>query len=278
MSRTRNRRPVLSELQRRVIAHELRQHVSSVLPHQRGLDQLVGADVGTVAQDIDIGELITTTAAAKSTAALSQQLDILDAVLDRMKSAAIDAGIPTERFDRLANRLSEAATTTPSPIDAVELTVLTDTVANEFTAIAESVVDALCDARALELAGAAAAEVLRSVGLAEVTVEAIAGELTITGSNGSGQRAELELSASSLVLAVEDPGDAVHPLHPASGEICEGAAELVERINEAIPRAFAEVGLGVGDVEVVDEPTRGSTSLSHRAPAQVRHTSGGAGR
>ncbi|MEI7546437.1 MAG: hypothetical protein WCK21_00045 [Actinomycetota bacterium] len=186
-----------------------------------------------------------------------------------LQSVARQHGIRDPRFAAIGEQIEALLDERPSlPTDAVRLTL--PQLVSEVESLETSVVDAVCEAETIKALSVAAVEALRQVGLVDVTVDARNGGITVTGRDLTGRSAELELTTSSVILDVESPGDAVHPLHPQAGDVCKGAAALADDLQAVIPRVFAGFGVQIGDIEPIQPPTRGGLSLSSRLPARTR--------
>jgi len=207
---------------------------------------------------LEMTETVTATEGTEpvTVPALNHELTALQAVAARH-------GITDPKFAALGKQIEALLEERPTlPTDARQLAL--PQLVSEVGSLETSVLDAICEAETIKALSMAAVEALRQVGLLDVTVEEIDGEVTVTGRDVTGRSAELELTPSSVIMDVDAPADAVHPLHPEAGDICEGAAALAKDLETVMPRVFADFGLQIGDVELIEPPTRGSSPKFRR--------------
>ncbi|MEK7422694.1 MAG: hypothetical protein AAB131_02520 [Actinomycetota bacterium] len=190
--------------------------------------------------------------------------------LKTLQAVAAQHGITETEFVAIGKQIEALVDTQPKlPTDDGRLAPPHLVAAVE--SLEKSVLDAVCEAQTIKALRLAAVEALRQVGLTDVTIEVGDGEITVTGRDRTGRTAELELTPSSVVMDVDAPADAVHPLHPLAGDLCEGAAALAADLHAVIPSVFADFGVQIGDVELIEPPTRGAlpkvrgrTTSTHR--------------
>lgn len=238
MSRVRTQRPVLTALQKKAEKAELRRRLSAELPTHEGVDRMAGSGLS---------------------AAIAR--------VSALKVVAAEAGISTTSIDDLTKAIDALVVAAPLTDTFPAKVPVVQNVLEQVTSLEDQVIASVCDARTIELTGAAVAEALRRVGLVDIAITANGQGLTITGAAVTGQHAALALSASTLHLVVEDPVDMVHALHPDAAEVCRTSESLADRIHDTVPTVLAEVGLAAGPVEVVEAATRGVGSRPIQAAA-----------
>lgn len=269
MSHSATRRPVLTALQRAAIERELRRSRLDDLPElvDTNLDSVPWL-AGVIKQAGSISELRS---ALDELPEGNQRLDLdlLHAEFQALDRQIASAGIDRQIVVPLAAQIDELRAVADQ-LQGEQLATATDAAYAAVEALEIEVVDRVSRARAVHLAGIAAAETLRRMRL-EVTIEVSGDEVIISGSSAAGQRAEVSVDGDPACFEVsfDDLADAVHPLHPDAGQRCQGSLDLALRFHTLLADAMLEAGLGIGRVEAITAPTRGAATVlqNHRGDA-----------
>jgi len=271
MSHSATRRPVLTALQRAATERELRRSRLDELP------ELVDTNLDSVPS---LARLIKQAGSISELRSALDELPERDQRLDldllHAEFQALDRQIGLAGIDRrivmpLAAQIDELRAVADQ-LQGEQLATATDAAYAAVEALEIEIVDRVSRARAVHLAGIAAAETLRRMGL-EVTIDVTGDEVIISGST-AGQRAEVSVDGDPACFEVsfDDLADAVHPLHPDAGQRCHGSVDLAHHFHTLLADAMLEAGLGIGRVEAITAPTRGAVTglRNHRGHAGER--------